>query len=277
MSLGQDSRPPDRRVLRKFPRSQHRPSLTTPPKLKVPAYSDPVKRWNFRKAYWKRFCLLTDECVERLPPPETSNIERAYQDFCESLVSAAKQCIPRSRRKNYVPCWDKECETLCCSFTRAASSLLPRLGQKKQERWEEAVNSIGFSHYSRKAWRTINKLTGGSGPSFQQWISANSTASQLVKNGAHRTGDRESIRLVNKELSDLWKITTPEGHSISEPFRQEELAAALRRLKPRKSPGLGSIFPEFILHGGSALNLGFATSLVPACANSKLQRSGEEH
>jgi len=41
-SFGQDSRLPDRRVLGKFPRSQHRPSLIRPPKLKVPAHSDPV-------------------------------------------------------------------------------------------------------------------------------------------------------------------------------------------------------------------------------------------
>jgi len=97
-----------------------------------------------------------------------------------------------------VPCWDKECETLYRSFTRApvgtdsdrvASSLLSRLGQKKQERCNEAVNSIDFLHSSRKAWRTINKLTGRSGRSFHQCpVSANSIASQLVKNGAHKTG-----------------------------------------------------------------------------------------
>jgi len=58
---------------------------------------------------------------------------------------------------------------------------------------------------------------------------------QLVKNGAHKTGDRKSTRIVNKELSNLWKIPTPEGHSISEPFGPEELAA-LRRLKPAKPP-----------------------------------------
>ena len=53
------------------------------------------------------------------------------------------------------------------------------------------------------------------------------------ENGAHKTGDREPTRLVNKELSDLWKkIPTPVGHSISEPFRSEEFAAAIRRLKP---------------------------------------------
>jgi len=102
-SFVQDSRLPERRVLGKIPRSQHRPPLITPLKLKVPTHSDPVKHWNFRKADWKWFCLLTDESVERLLPPGTSNIERAYQDFCKSLISAAKQCIPRGRRKNYVP------------------------------------------------------------------------------------------------------------------------------------------------------------------------------
>jgi len=95
-----------------------------PPRFKVPAHSDPLKRWNFRKADWKRFCLLTGKSVERLPPPETPDIEREYQDFCESLLSAAQQCIPRCRRKNYVPCWDKECETLYRSFIRAPVGLL---------------------------------------------------------------------------------------------------------------------------------------------------------
>ena len=93
-------------------------------------------------------------------------------------------------------------------------------------------------------------------------VSANSSTSQLVKNGAHKTGDRESTRLVNKQLSDLWKIPTPEGHSISEPFRPEELSAALRRLKPGKAPGLDSIFPEFILHAGSALKSWFCNFLT---------------
>jgi len=50
VSFGQDSRPPDRCVLGKFPRSQHRPSLITSPRLKVPVHRDVVKRWNFGKA-----------------------------------------------------------------------------------------------------------------------------------------------------------------------------------------------------------------------------------
>ena len=181
-----------------------------------------------------------------------------------------------------MPCWDKECETLYRSFVRApvgtasdrvASTLLSRLQQKKQERWEEPVKSIDFSHSSRKAWRTINKLTCRSGRSFHPCpVSANSIATQPVKNWAHRTGDRQSTRLVNKELSDRWKIPTPEGHSIFEPFRPEELAAALRRLKPGKSLGLDSIFPEFILHTRSALKSWFCDFLSSCMPQLKIPK-----
>ena len=138
-SFGQDSQLLDRRVLGNFPRSQHRPSLITPPRFNIPAHSDPVKPWNFRKADWKRLFLLKEGSVERLPPPDTPDIERAYQDFCESLLSAAKQCVPLGRRKNYVPCWDKECETLYRSFIRAPvdclwqSHLVPALSITTEE------------------------------------------------------------------------------------------------------------------------------------------------
>jgi len=93
-----------------------------------------------------------------------------------------------------------------------------------------------------------------------------------TRGGAHRTGDRESTRLVNKELSDLWKISTPEGHSISEPFTPEEFAAALRR----KVSGIGFHLSGIYTPCQVGFNLIFATSSLPACANSKFQRSGED-
>ena len=49
---------------------------------------------------------------------------------------------------------------------RVISSLLFRLEQKKQEQREETVKFVDFSHSSRKAWSTINKLTGRSAWSF---------------------------------------------------------------------------------------------------------------
>jgi len=37
-----------------------------------------------------------------LPPPDATNINKAHQEFCENLLFAAKQCIPRRRCKNYI-------------------------------------------------------------------------------------------------------------------------------------------------------------------------------
>ena len=49
-SSTEDQPPHSHRVLEKFPRSQHRPSLITPVPLVAPTSSKPVRRWNFRKA-----------------------------------------------------------------------------------------------------------------------------------------------------------------------------------------------------------------------------------
>jgi len=46
---------------------------------------------------------------------------------------------------------------------RAASSLLSRLEQKKQERWEEAVKFIDFSHSSRRRGEPSTNLLAGLG------------------------------------------------------------------------------------------------------------------
>ena len=99
---------------RKVPWSLHRPSLITPPRLNVPAHSDPVQILSvgtFANLTRSAFCLLTGKSVERLSPPDTLNTEMAYLEFCESMISAAKQSIQHGHRKSYVPCWDKECET----------------------------------------------------------------------------------------------------------------------------------------------------------------------
>ena len=61
---------PDRRVLDKFPRSQHRPSLITPlPRFAMAVPSMPVKRWNFRKAKWSHYIALTNKFTKDFVAP----------------------------------------------------------------------------------------------------------------------------------------------------------------------------------------------------------------
>ena len=115
-SVGPNSRLPDRRVLDKFPRSQHRPSLITPPRFAMAVPSMPVKRWNFRKAKWSHYIALTNKFTKTLLPPDSLDVDEAYQDFCNTIKKAAKKTIPRGYRNNYIPCWDAKCESLYKPF-----------------------------------------------------------------------------------------------------------------------------------------------------------------
>ena len=60
---------------------------------------------------------------------------------------------------------DEQCQQLYEDHTAATSSegsedtaniLIKRLDEKRQERWIKTVDSIDFTHSSRKAWHTIN-------------------------------------------------------------------------------------------------------------------------
>jgi len=83
-------------------------------------------------------------------------------------------------------------------------------------------------------------------------------------------------------LSKLHRLATHEErgsqdqrsrvHSISEPYRPEELAAALSRVKPGKSPGLDSIFPEFMHHDRSALKSWFCDFLTSCMRQFKIPK-----
>jgi len=57
----------------------------------------------------------------------------------------------------------------------------------------------GVEHHQQTHWQALCP------------IPANSIVSQLVKIGAHKTGNCESTRLIYKQLSDFWKVPTPEG------------------------------------------------------------------
>ena len=71
--------------------------------------------------------------------------------------------------------------------------------------------------------------------------------------GNTKAVDCKPSRLVFQEMSDLWRVTTPDAVNISDNFSQREFAAALQHLKPGKAPGPDSICSDLILHAGAAL------------------------
>ena len=114
---------------------------------------------------------LTNQFVKTLLSHDSPKVDLAYQDFCNIISLATKRSIPRGCRNNHMPCWDAECESKyrvflrsldVNNFSRAATALLTKLNRKLWDRWPEAVQSINFSRFSRKAWSILNNLSGRS-------------------------------------------------------------------------------------------------------------------
>ena len=78
------------RVLKKFTRSQHCFVYhTTKVFLSMP--SMPVKRWNFARLNGVNTSLLTNKFAKTLLPPDSLDVNAAYQDFCNIIKKAAKK------------------------------------------------------------------------------------------------------------------------------------------------------------------------------------------
>ena len=202
-------------------------------------------------------------------PPDSLDVDAAYQYFCNIIKKATKNTIPRGYRNNYIPCWDAECESLYRTFLQshqgddsslAATTVLAKLDRNQRNRWFETVWTIEFSPSNRKAWSILNNLTGGSRHSPRHCpISADAIVSQLVRNGRYEAADRKSSRLClvsHLAGSDFWKATTPDPVNISDTFLQTEFTAALQHLKPFKAPDPDFMYLELIIHAGAALKSG---------------------
>jgi len=163
-------------------------------------------------------------------------------------------------------------------YTSAASSLLSWLQQKKQERWEEAVNTIDFSHSNaRRGEQSANLLAGlnaplACAPSRQIPSPCNSWRTGHTRQaGASLPGSSANSCPTYGRFQHL-RVTVslnPSGRKTlllpSDAGNQESLQDWI--------PSSQCLYST----PGRLSNLGSATSSIPTCTISKFQRSGEEH
>ena len=128
-SVVPNNRLPDRRILKKFLKSQHLPSLITSPRFALAVPSTPVSRLclvsrNFRKAKWSHYIALANKIAKTLFPSDSLDVDTAYQDFCNIIKKAAEKTIPRGY--NYISYWDAGCEfsiECSCSLLRETTQV----------------------------------------------------------------------------------------------------------------------------------------------------------
>ena len=68
--------------------------------LVQPIARKPVKRWNFRKAISELFTAETERRTPGLPNPQAD--DATYTVYCNMLICAAKNNIPRGFNKHYM-------------------------------------------------------------------------------------------------------------------------------------------------------------------------------
>ena len=140
---------------------------------------------------------LVENKINQLPKPTSDDLDTLYKPFCNILLKAASKTIPRGYRRRYIPSWDEECNQCHDAFlastnseaSAAATILMNRLDAKRRQRWEETVQGIDFTHSSRMAWKTFNRLTGLSSHPKRCPVTANSIAHQLMDNRKCKVSD----------------------------------------------------------------------------------------
>ena len=152
-------------VLRYDPKEPRASSLNVSSPIQ-PIAGKPVKRWNFRKANWELLTAENGRKTPGLPNPQAGDADGTYTAYCNMLICAAKKNIPRGFNKHYIPGWDDNCNHLLREHQQTitkedidttATALLKKLDEVRRARWTEVVESVDFTHSSRKAWQTINK------------------------------------------------------------------------------------------------------------------------
>ena len=118
VSIDLDSRLPDGQILEKFPRPQCQPLAYYSTQVCSPCIKQACKAMKLSQGQVEplQYITLTNKLARTLPPPESFDIDQAYQCFCNAISTAAKKCIPRGRQNHRIPCWDAECENLYQTF-----------------------------------------------------------------------------------------------------------------------------------------------------------------
>ena len=132
---------------------------------------------------------------------------------------------------------------------------------------------LDFTHSSRKAWQTINKLTGRSTTHSSCPVTANAIASQLLNNGRFPDADRlgDFARWTSRE-SSLSRGAIADAN-LSSDFTVEELEAAIKKLKSGKAPGRDNIHPEFVIHQSAKTTAWLCSFFTSCLRRSKLPKT----
>ena len=150
-----------------IPKTQHRPIS-----IKLNATIRPRnvyfrRRYNLKKAKCQGSAKEVDNCIANTNP-----VPENYEKFVNLVRRSSNKNIPRGCRTSYVCGLNDQSKVMYEDYqrrfaedpfnedtVRVGDALLDEISEVQCSKWKEMIESTDFTHSSRKAWKTINKLT----------------------------------------------------------------------------------------------------------------------
>ena len=281
--------------------SDHRPILTTIDN--GTARSFPRKtRWNFKKANWELFKTTSDQLLQDIE--EILNVDSLNDKLTSAILEAAISSIPKGCQKKYKPFWNAEIQEAVSSRESARTELEENasaqskttynkrnaqvkrvVATSKRSKWYKSCARLDLARGGAKAWSLFNNLSGdhrkvnpkvnpkpirteeGCIADDQKKAESFNKFFASVNRANKRAQDKEKLQ----ELKELEKASKVKEPTFEEEFTIRELQKAVKKLKPRKSPGKDKIHNEMIARLGhegkktllKLINLSFKTGQIP--------------
>ena len=186
------------------------------------------------------------------------------KDFNSCILKAAQETIPRGARRNYRPYWNQELQDLqdALSEARAAADFNP--SQENNAALQQAKAKFlrhKVEKDDRKLWKVTQQLSDEENSRAKitleessKLLTGKQAADQLAENYANESKipvsaskQREARREIRERTANRTAVKP-----MHQPLRLGELQRALKKLKPRKSPGPDGITNQMLIHLGSA-------------------------
>nr|CAI5819730.1 unnamed protein product [Callosobruchus analis] len=148
------------------PGTQHRPIACQVFAAVKPQVVPFCRRFNFKKANWKKFSKSLDESISGIEP-----VPDSYDLFVDAVKRCSRTAIPRGCRTTYIPGMRREMTSKLQEYLRVfdenpfstdtvklGMTISKELGEAKQKRWIETLETLDMSKSSRTAWKLLKRL-----------------------------------------------------------------------------------------------------------------------
>ena len=288
-----------RKVDKQLGGSDHKPIILTVDMCHKREQQPTFTRWNYKKANWSLFALLTDQSAVKLNA-RSHKVDKVAKELTKHILNAAKRAIPRGARKNYRPYWTDELEQLEAEVTKARtqaesqSDISSNIKLKEQtaklrretiltqrKGWQEKTANLNLEKEGTKLWNLVASLNGEktkSGPIILEKdnkdLTGKEAANLLIKQYASVSDldiDKNRRRQVNLDMLELKEKEQVHDTDKNKPFTIIELDSAIKKLQLKKSPGPDQVTNELIINLGRKMkkkllqlyNTSWKTGIIP--------------